>query len=289
MNHIFYNEKLTVIIVTFHSNDLIENLINRLEKNIKIIIIENSLNVELKLHLEKKFENVQVIIPEKNLGNGGGINLGLSQVKTEYSLYLDADVIPENDMIDTLLKWTDKLKNFSMLAAKELNYNYRDDQYINHEKSKNYHKMRLITGCVLLFNMKSLSKTGYFDENIFLYYEEHDLFHRCIKLGLDIYMIDDAKFNHQGTSSANSIYDHEIYLNRNWHYCWSKFYYFKKNYGYFYGIRKTFPNFLRALRKYLFYKLLGNKKNSALHMAEMQGLTASYFLKKSLRRPKINI
>ena len=36
--------------------------------------------------------------------------------------------------------------------------------------------MKLITGCALLFNMESLSKTGYFDENIFLYYEEHDLY-----------------------------------------------------------------------------------------------------------------
>ena len=55
-----------------------------------------------------------------------------------------------------------------------------------------------------------------------------------------------------------------------------------------YGIKKTIPNFLRALRKYLFFKLSGNKKKSSLHMAEMKGLIASYLLKKSLRRPKID-
>jgi len=289
MNSNIFDKKLTVIIVSFHSSHIIENLINALEKNIKIIIIENSLDNQLKSNLENKFKNVEVVIPKKNLGNGGGINLGLSLVKTEFSLYVDADTLPEKDMIDILLKHTEKIKNFSILAPKEQDYTYKEDQYIEHDKSKNYHRMKFITGCALLFNMKSLNKIGYFDENIFLYYEEHDLYYRCLKFGFDIYLIDDAKFIHHGTSSTNNSYNHEIYMNRNWHYCWSKFYYFKKNYGYFHGIRKTIPNFLRALRKYIFYKISGNKRNSSLHMAELEGLMSSYLLRKSTRRPKINL
>lgn len=289
MNFRTYNDKLTVIIVSFYSNQIIENLINGIEKNIKILVIENSLNNKLKLDLEKKFENVQVIIPKKNLGNGGGINLGLGLVQTEFSLYLDADTVLDKDMINILLENAERIKNFSILTPKERNYNYSEDQYIKHDKSKNYHRMKFITGCALFFNMKSLNKTGNFDEKIFLYYEEHDLYYRCLKLGLDIYLIDDAKIIHRGTSSTNNSYNHEIYLNRNWHYCWSKFYYFKKNYGYFYGIKKTIPNFLRALRKFLFYTLIRDKNNSSLHKAEIQGLIASYFLKKSSRRPKIDI
>ena len=288
MNYGIYNEKLTIILVSFHSNHIIENLINTLEKNIRIIVVENSLNKEIKPYLEKKFKNVQVIVPKKNLGNGGGINLGLSLVKTEFSLYLDPDIEPYKDMINILLKKTNEIKNFSILAPKEQNYNYGEDQYLEHNKNNNYHKMKFITGCALLFKMEALNQIGYFDENIFLYYEEHDLYYRCLKLGLDIYLIDEAKYIHGGTSSTDPSYNHEIYLNRNWHYCWSKFYYFKKNYGYFYGIKKTIPNFLRALRKYLFFKITGNKNNSALHMAELQGLIASYFLRKSSKRPEIN-
>ena len=289
MNYGIYNEKLTIILVSFHSNHIIENLINTLEKNIRIIVVENSLNKEIKPYLEKKFKNVQVIIPKENLGQGGGINLGLSLVKTEFSLYLDIDTVPDQDMIEILLKNAEKIKNFSILAPKVKNFNYTDELYIEHNKDKNCHKMKFITGCALLFNMRILNKIGYFDENIFLYYEEHDLYYRCLKFGFAIYLIDDAKLIHQGSSSINKNYDYEINLTRNWHYCWSKFYYFKKNYGYFYGIKKTIPNFLRALRKYLFYKFVGDKKNSSLRMAEMQGLMASYFLRKSLRRPRINM
>jgi len=288
MNSTIYNDRVTVIIVSFHSDLIIENLISKIEKNIKILIVENSLDITLKKNLEKKFKNVKVIIPKENIGNGAGINLGLSLVKTEYALYLDADVIPNDNMINLLLNYARKIKNFSIIAPKEKNYYYGNDQYIINNRSTGIHKMRFITGCALLLNMKSLSKTGYFDENIFLYYEEHDLYHRCIKFGLDIFMVDEAEYFHQGTSSTKSIYKHEIYLNRNWHYCWSKFYYFKKNYGYFYGIKKTIPNFLRALKKYIYYSLIGKKQDSSLHKAELQGLISSYLLKKSTKRPDIN-
>ena len=54
MNYGINNEKLTIILVSFHSNHIIENLINSLEKTIKIIVIENSLNNEVKYYLEKK-------------------------------------------------------------------------------------------------------------------------------------------------------------------------------------------------------------------------------------------
>ena len=55
MNSRTYNDRLTVIIVSFHSNQIIENLINVIEKNIKVLVIENSLDKKLKLDLEKKF------------------------------------------------------------------------------------------------------------------------------------------------------------------------------------------------------------------------------------------
>ena len=55
MNYGIYNEMLTIILVSFHSNHIIENLINTLEKNIRIIVVENSLNKEIKPYLEKKF------------------------------------------------------------------------------------------------------------------------------------------------------------------------------------------------------------------------------------------
>ncbi len=287
MNQKNYNNLVTVIIVTYHSDEIVDKLLLSIEKNIKVLVIENSLNIQLKENLEKKFSNVQVIIPEKNLGNGGGINLGFKNVKTTYALYLDVDTMPSKNMIDILLKKTEELKNFSILAPKVKDYKYKNEDFLDLKTKKNFHKMKFITGCGLLFSMEAVNKIGNFDENIFLYFEEIDFYHRSLKLGMDIYMIDDAELIHYGSAAINKDFNQEILVNRSWHYCWSKFYYFKKNFGYFYGLKKTLPNFFKALTQYIFFKLKSNKTQSNLHAAEISGLLSSYILRKSYRRPKI--
>ena len=69
---------LTVVIVSYKSSHLLDELILDIPKNFEIIIIENSLDANLK-KLETKYENVKVIFPNKNLGLGKAINLGLSK------------------------------------------------------------------------------------------------------------------------------------------------------------------------------------------------------------------
>ena len=80
----------------------------------------------------------------------------------------------------------------------------------------------------------------------------------------------------------------EILICRNWHYCWSKFYFYKKHYNYFYAFMKTFPNLIRALKYYIFYKYRKDDYNIKLHKSELLGLFNAYMLKKSHYRPNIN-
>ena len=67
----------------------------------------------------------------------------------------------------------------------------------------------------------------------FKQYEEDDLFFKYHHKNLDIILCKNIYIKHFGNSSSDKNYSHEIELNRNWHYMWSKFYYFKKNYSYF--------------------------------------------------------
>ncbi len=288
MNLINYNKEITVITVSYHSSYIIENLIKALDENIKIIIIENSLDKKFKENLEEKYKNTQVIIPEKNLGVGGGINLGLSLVKTKFALHLSADTVPNKDTINILLRKASEIKNFSILAPAIENFTYRDNEYIEKDIKNKFHKMKYVIGAALLINMESLIKIGKFDENIFLYYEELDFYFRCLKSGLSIYLIEEAKIIHHGAASVDKNFNFEITLNRNWHYNWSKFYYYKKNYGYFYGIKKTAPNLIRSIKMYFLFILKKDKNKKFLHKAEIQGLLSSYFLRKSSRRPNLS-
>ena len=84
--------EITIILVSFYSKNLIARLISQIDLNINILVIENSNSEDCKRYLEEKFKNVKVILSKENLGNGGGINLGLKNTKTKYAFYLDIDV-----------------------------------------------------------------------------------------------------------------------------------------------------------------------------------------------------
>ena len=96
-----------------------------IDKNIKIVVVENSKNRILKNKLEKKYSNVEVIIPQENLGNGAGINYGIKHVDTMYAFYLDVDTEVFPDTIQNLISAAKQIKEFSILAPKINNFDYK--------------------------------------------------------------------------------------------------------------------------------------------------------------------
>ena len=106
----------SIVIVTFKSEHLIENLIKSIPQSIEILIVENSLNSSLKLDLEKKYENTKVIIPPNNLGYAKALNLGVQSSKNNFVLCLVADVFFETQVFLKISEIINEFKNFAILA-----------------------------------------------------------------------------------------------------------------------------------------------------------------------------
>ena len=66
------------------------------------------------------------------------------------------------------------------------------------------------------------------DENFFLYFETMDMCRKFKKENKKMFIIENIKFDHFGGASHEKKYDFQASLSRNWHYNWSKFYYFSK-------------------------------------------------------------
>ena len=96
---------LTIVIVTFYSENIIYKCIESIGKNIKIIIVENSNNLELKKDIEKKYPNVQVLLAENNLGYGKANNLGIKHSETNFVLILNPDTLIDPSNIEILLEY----------------------------------------------------------------------------------------------------------------------------------------------------------------------------------------
>ena len=58
---------ISFVIVSFKSFHLVEKIIDSIPNENEIIIIENSLDNNLKNKIENLYSNVQVVIPKKNL------------------------------------------------------------------------------------------------------------------------------------------------------------------------------------------------------------------------------
>ncbi|MDC0615778.1 glycosyltransferase [Candidatus Pelagibacter sp.] len=280
------NKDVTIIFVTFHAEQKLIKYLKQFKKNYKIIIIENSANYKLKNKI-KKFSNAKIIINKKNTGFGSGANLGLSKVKTKYALHLDLDTSFSNKSINRLIVKANAIDDFAIIGPRIKKFKYIDEHFIKKNMSKNINQMNFIDGCCLLFNMRQMKKIGFFDSNFFLYFEETDLMKRCVDSFKNILMLSDIKIYHKGRSSSDSKFYTAIEENRNWHFMWSKFYFFKKHYGYSYAFIKIFRQTFSSLIKYLFFAMTSNLIKKTKYKARFGGCVNSLFLRSSWFRLKI--
>ena len=101
-----------------------------------------------------------------------------------------------------------------------------------------------------------------------------------------MYIIDNIKFEHLGGASHEKNFNYEAALSRNWHYNWSKFYYYRKNFNYVYALKKILPNLIQAIKKVLINAVKFNKFYTYLSLIEIYGIISSVLCLKSFYRPK---
>ena len=79
---------ITVIITSFRSGKKINNCLNSINREIKVLLVENSNDSNIKNNIEKEFSNVECILTGANFGYGKSNNIGLKRVTTKYALIL---------------------------------------------------------------------------------------------------------------------------------------------------------------------------------------------------------
>lgn len=246
--------KLSIILVHYDQEEIIlrsiaEIISQRIESKFELIVVDNDENSSLR---ERIPQNVLYIKSLRNLGYGGGNNLGASYGKGEYLLILNPDVSLHKLAIDRLVKFLDKNKKVAAVSpilinekytgTKELtpiraifshsfinkifpnNFIVRDYKFTNFDKAVPY-QVETLPGSVFVIRKKVFLEVGKFDENIFLYYEESDIGKRIKEANYLMYVLPDAKAEHNQTREENKKLLIENIKSRQ--------YYIKKHYGYF--------------------------------------------------------
>ena len=296
--------RLTVVIVTYKTdNTILRNCLNSIDKNVQIKIIENSHKIENQTFLIDKKDNLSIYYTGKNLGYGAGNNYGFSLVNTDYVIVANPDIIFHKTFFENVKKYIDSDLNFTIIGStynQDKSYSSsglfkENDKKIYNNDIKSFSgslfdtltKVDWVTGCMMLINLKKFNTRKIFDESFFLYFEEFDLCKGIELRNENVFRAKDLLIDHlgyKGSFGSDPINQLESEKLREWHWMWSTFYFYRKNYGYLFAIKKTIGKLLRSFFKAIFYTIVLNKRMKSKYISRFNGLLNSIIGKKSFYR-----
>jgi N-acetylglucosaminyl-diphospho-decaprenol L-rhamnosyltransferase len=283
MNNI--NKKLTIFMVAYYSNYNIEKIIKKIDKDIKIIIIENSNLLETKKYYESKYSNINVVLSSRNDGVSVANNIALHMIKTPYALHLDMDVDFDVNIIDQFINHAEKIKDLALLVPQHHKSKYlKSWEFLPQEKNQDLVRMNKVHTHFALYNMQTIKDIGYFDEKIFFYYDETDFCTRAVNKNYKIYLLKNINVNHIGGASYNHKLQIKIEGLRQWHFMWGKFYYQKKHYGLLSAYLVTLLPFLESIFKMFYFRFI-NKNKFNIYRNRFSGFLNAFLGKTSWKRP----
>lgn len=234
---------LTITIVSYNSYQAITECLGQLIETslFKVVIIDNNSPDGSGKKLAQKYPNVQVIENNTNLGYGRAANIALNSCTTPYLFLINPDLKASEYQTLKLLDTFRSLPNeVALLAPAAEPYDHTNEGPLEKD---------WVIGAAMMFKLENLKKVGFFDNNIFLFYEETDLCLRIRKCGYKIMLDTNLYIEHLSGQSSTPNPDTEAL--KNWHYGWSKMYYFHKH-----GLNKGKQNIYASITKYLFKYLL---------------------------------
>ena len=240
----------------------------------EIIIVDNNSNDGSVKMIEKEYPGVILIKSRKNLGYGRANNQGIRKAKGKYALILNPDTIILPGTVEKMCRFLEENPTVGACGPSILDSNYQPfapmiydptllellgkDTLLRrffprlssprYRQPKERKEVERLSGCCFLSSKEALKAAGLFDERIFLFYEEADLFFRLRRKGWAIYYLPELSIVHlQGKSvSLISRFQEELFVRK------SSLIYFRNRYGLIPSI--LFRSFL--ILSYLLYVII---------------------------------
>lgn len=227
-----------MVIVNYNDYETTKRLLDNVKdyKVLKEIVVVDNKSTDNSLEELRKLKNKKITIIDSgnNKGYSYALNVGCKYLINKYKVLniviSNSDIIidNENDIKDlnsyisdknvivgpTIIQGNDLNRGFKIpspwqdikqnivffgkrVLAKELSY---PDNYYH----KDISKVDTVSGCFFMISSKHLEDMGYFDENVFLYYEENIMGIKTKKLGKNIIVC----------NNVDVIHDHSVSIDK---------------------------------------------------------------------------
>lgn len=227
-----------IVIVNYNDYKTTKRLIDNIKDYKifdKIVIVDNK-SSDNSLKELKKLENKRIVVIDsgKNKGYSYALNVGCKYLIDKYKeckiIVSNSDIIiqSENDIKDLfeLVKSKNVIVGPTIIEGNNLNrgwivpkpmddvamnilglykkYQKRHLMYQDSYYNKDISKVGTVSGCFFAISSKYLEEMGYFDENVFLYYEENIMGVKTRDLGKNIIV----------ANNIDVIHDHAVSIDK---------------------------------------------------------------------------
>lgn len=279
--------RVAIVTVTHHSAALIENCLRSVAKARQVIVVDNASDDGTPDVVRRALPSAQLIENRIGRGFGNGCNQGLEKVETEFALLLGPDSTIDDASIAAMVEAADTWPEAGLLGPAivapdghvELSHDIGLFARIHGGKRKDADLLPEgplcadhLSGAVLLVRMSAVREVGFFDRNIFLYYEDDDLCIRMREAGYTLILVPEACATHVGGGSSRPSLHHR--WEKFWHMAWSRLYIEAKYNGRTAAIRVALCHGAKFAAKALGYAVTLNGPKSLRDAARLAGTCA---------------
>ena len=240
---------LSIVILSFNSKNLTLSCIKSLfslykkdleEGEVEIVVVDNASSdgsIEAISEYISDKKGLRLIKSRENLGFGKGNNLGASQARGDTLVFLNSDTEALDKGFLKMADFLAKNPKIGILGPKLINFDGTIQpsaanfygllnlliMLLGLEKRKSPERVKKvdwITGAATMVPKKVFEEIGSFDENIFMYMEDHELCYRAKKNGFATYFFPEVIIKHKSVGSSNrgfavvNIYKNILYFYR---------------------------------------------------------------------------
>jgi len=241
---------LSIVVISYNTKNLTKKCIQTVLASLKddtrltweIIVLDNA-SSDGSVEMLKKFGNEVVLIEGKeNVGFGKGNNIAVKKAQGTYVMFLNSDTEAVGDAVPHLYNvFSNNKLGFDVAGARLLNSDgtlqasagrfytlpvafaglfLRADAWgFSRNSPRIAKKVDWVSGACFIMRKSNFQKLGGFDESLFMYFEEVDLFYRAHQKGLNVGFFPEPTFiHHEGASSKSrtqpilNIYSGYIYF-----------------------------------------------------------------------------
>lgn len=236
---------VSIIILNYNTTNYSERLIDSLNRNLnlreaEIILVDNNSKDKSFKKINDDYPNLKIIENDKNYGFAEGNNIGVKSAKGNYLLFLNPDVLINDDVISDLLKYYEQNSNIGVISGLMVDeignrlycynnfwniewelyqlfgfgYNRKIKKMLSRNEilSKVPFEVDWFHGAFLFIRSDIFKALGGFNEEHFMYCEDIELCYDVKKiLRLKNVCLPDVKFIHETRATFKDLSKDDLY------------------------------------------------------------------------------